>query len=525
MPTSPPTDDRQLLERFLKSKDQAAFAQLVERYLPLVYSVALRITRQPQLAEEAGQDVFLKLVQNPPALMKGLPLAAWLHRATRCRAIDLLRAERRRAAREQAATLHPGEVAVLDAEALALLDEVIDRLPEAERRLVVGRFFLGHSLAALSAQAGSTEDAVRMRINRALEKMRVLFSRRGITTTAAVLATALPSQASTLPPQAMAASILKSAMKAGTAAAIPSSSLSFIYLMTTVQKSTIAGIVLLAAAIPAAIHISQDRNDPGKTGSAGSSSSSALPPATPPAAAPATRTARKELDAEYSTLAAKYGESETRRAQALASQGAGLVHDIATSDQVRLQADAQAKSELKNLTRELKLSPEQGESIKDIQAALLAKRGKDMQELATQVQQNLPALAEVFLAVDAKARGKIDDAAYREVLQGKAAALNVGAASPWEYMGMVGMKSVYKTQDPFAGSPELAQSFSAHLDPGQQKAYQEIRDTNAKFDAEPPNLENKDLDGLAGGVAGMGKLIEAMRLMTPEQISTGKKPE
>ncbi|WP_367870224.1 RNA polymerase sigma factor [Luteolibacter sp. Populi] len=517
-----PHDDHQLLDRFLRGNDQGALALLVERYLPLVYTVALRVTRQPQLAEEAGQDVFLKLVQKPPALMKGIPLAAWLHRATRTRAIDLLRSERSRAAREQVPQELSADGPVLSEEALDLLDEVIDRLPESERRLVVGRFFLGQSFATLSAQAGATEDAVRMRLNRALEKMRQSFSRRGIATTAAILAQVLPAQAVAAPPRAMAAAVLKSVTAAGATTGASVSLTSFIYLMTTAQKYTIAGALLLAAAIPTALHISQRPDDPKESGVPETSSTPALPKVAQSENERAARTPRKELDGQFAALAAKYGEAEARRAQALASQGAALVHDIATTDKFMEQFEAQFGGEIDKLSTELELTPEQDEFIEGMRADAFAKRRKEIQDLAAQVPRNLPALAEVFLAVDALSRGKIDEETYKEVIRGQTAALSAGSIRAWNFFGMVGTRDVYKAEDPFAGQPEAAKIFAEHLDPERRKEYQEIHDTNAAYAAEIPNFERKDLDGLAGNVAGMGKMIEAMRLMDPEKLREGK---
>ena len=122
---------------------------------------------------------------------------------------------------------------------------------------------------------------------------------------------------------------------------------------TRAQKYTIAGALLLAAAIPTAIHISHRPDDPKKTGVAEASPASALPKVAQPENERVARTPRKELDGQFAALAAKYGEAEARRAQALASQSAALVHDIATTDKFMEQFEAQFGGEIEKLSTEL----------------------------------------------------------------------------------------------------------------------------------------------------------------------------
>ncbi|MCW1912719.1 sigma-70 family RNA polymerase sigma factor [Luteolibacter sp. GHJ8] len=525
MNPSPPTDDFQLLDRFLKAKDQRAFALLMERHLPLVYSVALRVTGQPQLAQEIGQDVFLKLVRKPPTSMKRIPLAVWLHRATRCRAIDMLRSERRREARERAVAAEPAAGAQLDEEALACLDEVIDRLPESERHLVVGRFFLGQSFPELSSRTGASEDAIRMRLNRSLEKMRVSFSRQGITTTAAILARALPAQALTIPPRGMAASILKSVSAVGVGAAAPGSFLSSLYLMTSIQKYTIGGVLLLAAAIPVAIQIQQGQ-DPHKTdsGTPPVAHSSALPsaPETKRKAEKSERTPRSGLEGEFAALAEKYGESEARQARSLASQSARLVRQIGSMEGLKEKLGAGVKQEIELLAKELGLDAGQQATIEAMGEEAISERITDLGRVATRTEENLPALAEVFLALDAVSRGKIDEAAFKDALHDKVGKLSLGNTSVLELIGLVGVRAVYKAQDPFASSPELSKRFAEQLDSERRLRYQDIRDTNAANAAEFPELTRRNLEAISSNITGMGKIFEAMEMMDTEAIRSGK---
>jgi len=97
-------DDQQLLIRFAENRSEAAFGQLVNRYVNLVYSTALRRTNfDAHLAQDVAQMVFTDLARKAPSLSRDVVLAGWLHRATLYAAGQLMRSDRRRRWREQEA--------------------------------------------------------------------------------------------------------------------------------------------------------------------------------------------------------------------------------------------------------------------------------------------------------------------------------------------------------------------------------------------------------------------------------------
>jgi RNA polymerase sigma factor (sigma-70 family) len=186
--------DSVLLARYAGAGDEAAFAELVRRHLGLVYHVAVRQTGgQAHVAEEVAQVVFTRLARKAGALAGHQALAGWLHTATRHVAHETLRAERRRRAREQ-------EVAIMEenperghgggavwAELRPVIDEALGALDERDREAVLLRYFAGLSHAAVGARLAVSENAARMRVERALEKLQVQLARRGVTSTAAAL--------------------------------------------------------------------------------------------------------------------------------------------------------------------------------------------------------------------------------------------------------------------------------------------------------------------------------------------------
>lgn len=186
-------NDAALLAAFAASRDDDAFRELVRRHTGMVLATARRTAGDQSLAEEVTQGVFLLLAQKAPKLQATETLGPWLHRCAVLKAMAARRKEIR--ARKVQAVLANGEPeASADSpstweEALPLLDEAVHSLPEADRRLVVMRFYerTGFRDAGL-ALGGKNADAVRMQLQRALEKLGAWFRRRGVAVSLTALA-------------------------------------------------------------------------------------------------------------------------------------------------------------------------------------------------------------------------------------------------------------------------------------------------------------------------------------------------
>lgn len=183
-----------LLTAYRTSRSEGAFTELVRRYTSLVYSVALRRSADASLAEEATQTVFLRLAKAAPKVSGDAALVAWLHRTTVHVAIDLWRSETRRRTREQhsaAMQPTPAEDTPLWSEVAPQLDEALDQLTDEDREAVLLRFFAQKRMREVGQALGVSEDAAKMRVSRAIDRLRTRLAVRGVTCTGAVLASFL----------------------------------------------------------------------------------------------------------------------------------------------------------------------------------------------------------------------------------------------------------------------------------------------------------------------------------------------
>jgi RNA polymerase sigma factor (sigma-70 family) len=180
-----------MLHAYVHDGSQAAFAELVRRHVDLVYSAARRQVSDEHTARDVAQSVFLDLARQARRFQPDQPLAPWLYVVTRRTAIDHVRREARRAANERAAAeIAPMNESPADWSRLGpLLDQAMARLDERDRAALVLRYFQNRSLREIGAALGASDDTAQKRVSRALDKLRGYFAARGLTVTAAALAT------------------------------------------------------------------------------------------------------------------------------------------------------------------------------------------------------------------------------------------------------------------------------------------------------------------------------------------------
>jgi RNA polymerase sigma factor (sigma-70 family) len=188
--------DQELLRAYTTTASEDAFARLVERHLALVYSAASRQTGSSAIAQDVTQAVFVVLARKAAALRRETVLAGWLLRAVRYAALDACKLEARRQKREQEAMrlqqVDSADQTEVQWEQLApLLDQAVASLGDKDRRAVLLRFFENKSFGEIGATLGGNENSARVRVVRAVDKLRAFFRRRGVAVSAAALGSAL----------------------------------------------------------------------------------------------------------------------------------------------------------------------------------------------------------------------------------------------------------------------------------------------------------------------------------------------
>ena len=199
--------DQDLLRRYAKQRSQAAFSQIVRRHYALVYATCKREVGDAELAKDVSQVVFMLLARKAPLLRGGTGLAGWLFQTACFASKNAMRQERRRQQREakeqavfqhqHAAGAHPSLNSWEGVE--PHLNDALARLKPGDREAVLLRFFESHSLAEVGARLGVSENTARMRITRALERMRRHLTHQGVTVGAALLAGLLTEKAHAAP--------------------------------------------------------------------------------------------------------------------------------------------------------------------------------------------------------------------------------------------------------------------------------------------------------------------------------------
>jgi RNA polymerase sigma factor (sigma-70 family) len=217
------TNDMDLLRDYSRQGSEAAFAELVQRHINLVYSVALRHAGITAHAEEITQAVFIILARKAAGLRRDTILEGWLYETTRLTALSFLRSERRRRFREQEAYMQsrlnePDPRDAVWSQLAPLLDEAMARLGKTDRDAVVLRFFNDKGVREVANALQVSEAAAQRRILRALEKLHRFFNRHGISSTTAIVAGAISANSVQAAPAALAKSVTAVALAKGAAA-------------------------------------------------------------------------------------------------------------------------------------------------------------------------------------------------------------------------------------------------------------------------------------------------------------------
>jgi cobalt-zinc-cadmium efflux system membrane fusion protein len=251
--------DTQLLERFVRGRDEAAFEVLVWRHGPMVLAVCRRLLRREQDAEDAFQATFLALVRKAAAIGKRESVAAWLYKVAYRAALRVrVAAAKHPEAAPVAADLLPGRPGPeADGDDLRpVLDEEVRSLPGAYRLTFILCYLEGKTQAEAAHQLGCPPGTVASRLAWARRRLRTRLARRGVAPSAAPLAALLDRQAA---PAALPAPLVPSTVRAAltfaagkSAAAGPAAvAEGVLHAMRTTRLKATAALLLIACVLGA----------------------------------------------------------------------------------------------------------------------------------------------------------------------------------------------------------------------------------------------------------------------------------
>jgi cobalt-zinc-cadmium efflux system membrane fusion protein len=249
--------DTQLLERFVRGRDEAAFEVLVWRHGPMVLAVCRRLLRRAQDAEDAFQATFLVLLRKAAAIGKREAVAAWLYKVA-YRAALRVRAETARQAE-----LNSVEVNLLPArpgpgpgwdEVRPVIDEEVRALPGAYRLTFILCYLEGKTQAEAAHQLGCPPGTVASRLAWARQRLRTRLARRGVVLSGAALAALLDRQtAPAAPPAPLVPSTVRAALRfaAGQSAAAGPAAVAegVLHAMRMSRLKAIAALLLIACVL------------------------------------------------------------------------------------------------------------------------------------------------------------------------------------------------------------------------------------------------------------------------------------
>lgn len=251
-------DDCGLLNRFARTGDESAFAALVDRHGPMVLGVCRRVLRDPHLADDAFQAVFLVLAKKAGRVRVGPSLANWLFGVARRVSLNARRTQRRFEVRNTVVGAKKPEAEPNFDELLLALDDEITRLPDPLRAAVLECFVREKTQDEAAKTLGWSLSTLRRRLDQAKDLLRTRLTARGATLSAGLLAGAvLAASASAGVPPLLRETTLGNAASAFAGKAVAASITTMAKgatAMSGVTKLGIGGVVLaVIAAIGVAV--------------------------------------------------------------------------------------------------------------------------------------------------------------------------------------------------------------------------------------------------------------------------------
>jgi RNA polymerase sigma factor (sigma-70 family) len=172
------TTDQQLIEQTLKG-DTSSFGKLVERYQDFVFTIAYRIMKVREEAEEVAQDSFIKAYESLNSFRGESKFSSWLYSIAYRKALDALRKNKKYKASEIIDDITEGEVSGIedalhyleDEERKKAIQDCILKLSEDEATIITLYYFQDQSVREISTITGLSEDNIKVKLYRSRKKL------------------------------------------------------------------------------------------------------------------------------------------------------------------------------------------------------------------------------------------------------------------------------------------------------------------------------------------------------------------
>ncbi|WP_422931963.1 sigma-70 family RNA polymerase sigma factor [Singulisphaera sp. PoT] len=178
--TAAGVDDGQLLARYSRSGDEAAFEALVTRHGPMVLATCRAVLGHEQDVEDAFQATFLVLARKAGSVRAGDALGGWLHRVAYRAAVQASASARRRRLLETEAAIASLRSAPAETEIPGIVHEELDRLPDRQRLPLILCDLEDLTYEQAAMRLGWTEPTLRHRLAAARQRIRDRLARRGL---------------------------------------------------------------------------------------------------------------------------------------------------------------------------------------------------------------------------------------------------------------------------------------------------------------------------------------------------------
>jgi len=212
--------DADLLGRYVHTRDEVAFRELVRRLGPAVYGVCRRVLGHTADAEDAFQTTFVVLSRKAATVHTSGRVAAWVYGVAGLAARKLRQTRRRRLLHEVAVSHLPDRSAPegeMDSDLLPVVDEALTRLPDKYRLPIVLCGLRGLTLAPAAAELGWPVGTVATRLHRGRTALSKRLAKQGIAPAAVALAGGWPELTASVPPR-----LVEQTMAATTGGTLPS---------------------------------------------------------------------------------------------------------------------------------------------------------------------------------------------------------------------------------------------------------------------------------------------------------------